>query len=336
MSFSSSTKSVAPIARTPHDPGLFLALAPMDGVTDWVHRELASALGGVSQCVTEFVRVTDRAPPKRVFTATCPELLRGGLTRSGVPVFVQLLGGDAQAMADAAAVAVELGAPGIDINFGCPAKRVNNHDGGASILKCPARAELITRSVRQVVPSEVPVTVKVRLGWEDSESVVEIARAAEQGGASWLTIHGRTKAQMYGPPVDYAAIGRARAALAIPVVANGDLASREALERCAAESGAHAFMIGRGALARPYLFRSLRGESLGELESLDSYCQVLVRYAALMEQAGFTPLSRLCRLKQWLSLARTFAVELTPLFDRVKRCADEQTALAALALGQAA
>ncbi|MDB4977339.1 MAG: dihydrouridine synthase, partial [Myxococcaceae bacterium] len=121
----------AQIARTPHDPGLYLALAPMDGVTDWVHRQLASELGGVSQCVTEFVRVTDRAPPKRVFLKTCPELSNGGLTESGVPVFVQLLGGDARAMAEAAVVASELGAPGIDINFGCPAKRVNNHDGGA-------------------------------------------------------------------------------------------------------------------------------------------------------------------------------------------------------------
>lgn len=309
------------IARTPLDPGLFLALAPMDGVTDWVHRELASSLGGVSQCVTEFVRVTDRAPPKRVFTSTCPELLRGGTTSSGVPVFVQLLGGDAEAMAEAASVAAELGAPGIDLNFGCPAKRVNNHDGGASILRCPERAEQITRAVREAVPRAIPVTVKVRLGWCDTASVVDIARAAEQGGAAWLTIHGRTKAQMYAPPVDYAAIGRARAALSIPVVANGDIASPEALAACAAQSGASAFMIGRGALARPYLFRTLRGERSPELESLAAYCQVLLRYDALMADGGFAELSRLCRIKQWLSLARTFASELVPLFERVKRCA---------------
>jgi tRNA-dihydrouridine synthase C len=330
------TRERAQIARTPRDRGLYLALAPMDGVTDWVHRALASELGGVSQCVTEFVRVTDRAPPRRVFTRTCPELGQGGTTASGVPVFVQLLGGDANAMAEAARVAAELGAPGIDLNFGCPAKRVNNHDGGASILRCPERAGQITRAVRDAVPSHVPVSAKIRLGWSDSASVLEIARSVEQGGAAWLTIHGRTKAQMYAPPVDYAAIGRARAALSIPVVANGDIASAEALLACAEQSGASAFMIGRGALARPYLFRTLRGEASAELESLWSYCQVLRRYDALMEAGGFTPEGRLSRLKQWLSLARTFEVALLPLFDRVKRCMSIEAALAALDYARAA
>ena len=312
--------ALQPIARTPRDAGLFLALAPMDGVTDWVHRELASALGGVSQCVTEFVRVTDRAPPRRVFLRTCPELERGGLTRAGVPVFVQLLGGDPRAMAEAAVVAASLGAPGIDLNFGCPAKRVNNHDGGASILRCPERAEHITRAVRDAVPAHVPVTAKVRLGWSDTDSAVAIAQAVQQGGASWLTIHGRTKSQMYAPPVDYAAIGRARAAVSIPVVANGDIASPEALHACATQSGASAFMIGRGALARPYLFRTLRGEQTSSLESVWSYCEVLRAYDALMAEGGFSPEGRLRRLKQWLSLARTFSAAVTPLFERIKRC----------------
>ena len=325
------------IAQTPHDHGLYLALAPMDGGTDWGHRELATELGGVSQCVTEFVRVTDRAPPKRVFLRTCPELSQGGVTSSGVPVFVQLLGGDARAMAEAARVASELGAPGIDINFGCPAKRVNNHDGGASILRCPERAGQITRAVRDAVKRDIPVSAKIRLGWADSDSVIEIARSVEQGGASWLTIHGRTKAQMYAPPVDYTAIGRARAALGIPVVANGDLASDDALLACAAQSGARAFMIGRGALAYPYLFRTLRGDSgAGGLEALWSYCQVLRRYDQLMETGGFLPGSRLARLKQWLSLARTFNQALVPLFDRVKRSGTIEEALSQLTLARAA
>ena len=325
-----------PIARTPRDVGLFLALAPMDGVTDWVHRELASALGGVSQCVTEFVRVTDRSPPRRVFLRTCPELERGGTTRAGVPVFVQLLGGDPRAMAEAGALAASLGAPGIDLNFGCPAKRVNNHDGGASILRCPERAEHITRAVRDAVPAHVPVTAKVRLGWSDTDSAVEIAQAVERGGASWLTIHGRTKSQMYAPPVDYAAIGRARAALSIPVVANGDIASAGALRACATQSGASAFMIGRGALAHPYLFRSLRGEQTSGLESAWAYCEVLRRYDALMAEGGFTPEGRLRRLKQWLSLARTFSDAVTPLFERIKRSDAIDVALHVLRHAEAA
>ena len=315
------------IAPTPHAPGLFLALAPMDGVTDWVHRELATSLGGVSQCVTEFVRVTDSAPPARVFLRDCPELKRGGRTASGVPVFVQILGGDARAMADAAATAVELGAPGIDINFGCPAKRVNNHDGGASILRSPCRAEEITRAVRNAVPARIPVTVKVRLGWSDSESVVEIARAAEQGGASWLTIHARTKQQMYAPPVDYRALGRARAALSIPVVANGDIASWDALAACAEQSGARAFMLGRAALASPHLFRALRG---APLKAAPSYAAVLTRYVGLMEQAGFEAGGRLRRLKQWLGLARVFSTEAALWFERIKRVEELSQALALL------
>jgi tRNA-dihydrouridine synthase C len=289
----------------------------MDGVTDWVHRELASELGGVSQCVSEFVRVTDRAPPARVFLRDVPELARGGHTRAGVPVFVQILGGDPAAMGEAGRVAAALGAPGVDINFGCPAKRVNNHDGGASILRSCGRVEVITRAVRDAVPAHLPVTVKVRLGYSDSERITDIAQAAERGGASWLTIHGRTKEQMYAPPVDYAAIGRARTAVSIPVVANGDITSPERLALCRSESGCTAFMVGRGALARPYLFRALRGEA--PAEGLDASCAVLLRYEALMAAGGFTPEGRLRRIKQWLGLAVPFAPGLRGLFDALKR-----------------
>jgi tRNA-dihydrouridine synthase C len=317
------------IALSPRDAGLFLALAPMDGVTDWVQRELATALGGVSQCVTEFVRVTDHAPPAKLFLRECPELARGGVTSSGVRVFVQILGGDPHAMAQAAKVAASLGAPGIDLNFGCPAKRVNNHDGGASILRCPQRAEDITRAVRDAVPDAIPVTAKIRLGWADADSVVEIAQAAERGGAAWLTIHGRTKAQMYAPPVDYSAIGRARAALSIPVVANGDLVTPADLLACAAQSGASAFMIGRGALARPFIFRELRGEPAPQ-PYLGACAAVLLRYTELLLAGGYTPEGALRRLKQWLSLARTFGPELIPLFERIKLHGELSSALRAL------
>jgi tRNA-dihydrouridine synthase C len=289
----------------------------MDGVTDWVHRELATRLGGVSQCVTEFVRVTDSAPPRQVFLRTAPELTRDGRTHSGVPVFVQLLGGVPQAMAQAAQRAAELGAPGIDINFGCPAKRVNNHDGGASILKCSTRVETITRAVRDAVPAHIPVTAKIRLGWADAERVIETAQAVERAGASWLTIHGRTKSQMYAPPVDYAAIGRARAAVRIPVVANGDITCHERLLLCARESGCGAFMVGRGALAHPFVFRELRGEATAR--DLPSYCDVLLQYERLMADGGFEPIGRLCRLKQWLGLGVQFAPELRAFFEAFKR-----------------
>lgn len=315
--FAHVLRNAARVAATPHHEGLFLALAPMDGVTDWVHRELATRIGGVSLCVSEFVRVTDGSPPPRVFLRDCPELKRGGRTAHGVPVFVQILGGDAASMAEAARTAASLGALGVDINFGCPAKRVNNHDGGASILRCPARAERITRAVRDAVPRATPVTVKIRLGWDDTDSVVELARAAEQGGASWLTIHARTKAQMYAPPVDYRAVGRARAAISIPVVANGDLASLAALRACSDQSGCRAFMIGRAALSQPSLFRVLRGEASAPTEH--PLPAVLRDYLGLLERAGFEPGARLRRLKQWLGLARVFSGEAQAWFERLKR-----------------
>lgn len=327
------------LAESPRDPGLFLSLAPMDGVTDWVHRELATSLGGVSQCVSEFVRVVDQTVPAKVFLREVPELQRGGTTSSGVPVFVQILGGHAHAMAGSAAVAARLGAKGIDINFGCPAKRVNNHDGGASILRCPERAELITRAVRDAVPSEIPVTVKIRLGWADSGGVEELAQRVEAGGASWLTIHGRTKQQMYMPPVDYVAIGRAQRSVSIPVVANGDLASVAEVERCRAQSGiASAFMLGRASLARPLLFRELRREPLPGW-SLQGYAPILFEYTRLFEAAGYTPEHALRRLKQWLGLASAVAPEVRPLFDALKvngTLLEAQRWLAGHAEGQAA
>lgn len=306
-----------PRARTPLEPGLCLALAPMDGVTDWVHRELASRIGGVSLCVSEFVRVTDGAVPERVFLRHVPELGRGGATRRGTPVFVQILGGSAAAMAGSAKVAARLGAPGIDINFGCPSKLVNNHDGGASLLRCPERAERIVCAVRDAVPSQVPVSVKIRLGWGDSDGLVELAQRIERAGASWLTIHARTRQQLYAPPVDHAAVGRAVGALAIPVVANGDIASAAALAACRERSRARAFMVGRGALANPQIFHELRGEP-----ARDTTCQSLQQYAALLLEGGFTREGSLRRLKQWLGLGSRLRPELAPLFDAVKRCAD--------------
>ena len=188
-----------------------------------------------------------------------------------------------------------------------------------------------TRAVRDAVPKHVPVTAKIRLGWEDSRAVVDIARAAEQGGADWLTIHGRTKAQMYAPPPDYVAIGRARAALSIEVVANGDIASEASLFACAEQSGARAFMIGRAALGHPYLFRELRGELDAQLRTPEAYADVLLRYLELMREADFTPDARLRRLKQWLGLARVPAPERGELFERLKRVEQLSEAQALLA-----
>jgi tRNA-dihydrouridine synthase C len=329
------------IAARPDREGLYLALAPMDGITDWVYRELmtqlASGRSGISICVSEFVRVTRDAVAPKVLVRHCPEVARGGTTTTGVPVFVQLLGGDPEPMAESALRAAELGAPGIDVNFGCPAKTVNNHDGGATILRTPQRVETIVGAIRRAVPEAVPVSVKIRLGWDCADHVQEIARAAEAGGAAWLTVHARTRLQLYRPPVDWAGIGRAREAVSIPVVANGDLNTVADVQACAAASGCSAFMIGRGAMARPMLFRQLRGESEPDLD-LPWLARLMLRYADDLLQSGASPGAALGRLKQWLRLAAPAFDELHALFDRVKRMhslTDAQAALLALEHGSA-
>ena len=129
-------------------------LAPMEGVVDWVMRDVLTRIGGIDLCVTEFIRVTDQLLPTHAIQKDCPELLNASCrTNSGTPVLVQLLGGKPEWMAQNAALAIELGAPGIDINFGCPAKTVNRHDGGAALLKDPRRIFDVVSAVRSAVPA---------------------------------------------------------------------------------------------------------------------------------------------------------------------------------------
>jgi len=319
---------------TPGGPGLFLALAPMDGVTDWVWRELMTEMGGgrsgIDLCVSEFVRVSRDAVPAHVLSRECPELAAGGRTRAGVPVALQLLGSAPAAMAETARLAVELGAKVIDLNFGCPAKCVNGHDGGAALLREPSRIATVVAAVRSAVPALVPVSAKVRLGWDSDASLEDIARAAEAGGASWLTVHARTRVQLYRPPVDWLAIGRARASVAIPVVANGDITSLDDLRACAEQSGCTAFMIGRAAMGIPDLFRRLRGWRGRALDRVGM--RALLRdYAARLLVARADERAALGRVKQWLRLGAPFDTDMAELFARTKQLARLHDMLAVLA-----
>lgn len=312
--------SRAQVARRPDAPGLFLALAPMDGITDAVYRELLTDLfggrSGISVCVSEFVRVTRDPVPAAVLLREVPELARGGHTRAGVPVFVQLLGGDPEPLATTARLAAELGAPGIDLNFGCPAKTVNNSDGGATLLKHPHRIRAIVGRVRDAVPPAIPVTAKVRLGWDSSAGLEEVAVAAASAGAAWLTVHARTRAQLYQPPVHWHDLARARSAVSIPVVANGDLRAVADLPACAAQSGCEAFMIGRAAMARPELFAQIRGER-GPL-ALAELLAIVRDYHAALRAAGLSDSRAVARVKQWLRLAAELDDRAAPHFHAVK------------------
>jgi tRNA-dihydrouridine synthase C len=256
--------------------------------------------------VTEFLRISQEVLPRKCFLRHAVELKSGSLTPGGVPVHLQLLGGHPERLALSALRAVELGAVGIDLNFGCPAPTVNSHDGGASILRAPERVEAITAAVRQAVPREIPVSAKIRLGWDDPNAVHEVAARVEQAGASWLTIHGRTKTQGYMPPAYWKPIGEVKRRLSIPVVANGEIWTLQDFHRCREETGAEHFMLGRGALANPQLAPQI-AHALGILPTEpkpypapDEWKRLLLRFLAISEPLSDNPHYSLRRVKQWM------------------------------------
>ena len=307
-------------------------LAPMEGVTDAPMRALQGEAGAFTYAVSEFLRIAHAVPPKHVFLRHIPELRTESITRTGLPVQVQLLGGDPGRMAEAALRAVACGATAIDLNFGCPANTVNRHDGGATLLKYPHRIRGIVRAVRDAVPPSMPVSAKMRLGWDSIEPIRENAAMAAEGGASWITIHGRTRVAGYSPPVFWEPIGRIRESLGIPVVANGDIWTLDDFRRCRDATGCIHFMLGRGALANPALSHQVAAE-LGILPA-NGYrgCDWPGLLNRLMEWTRLLhdrpPENGVRRLKQWLKMAAT--VGTFHRFDEVKRADTVEELLATL------
>ena len=302
-----------------------LILAPMDGVTDAPMRAVQGESGAFTFAVSEFLRVSIEALPRKAFHKHVPELLSDGLTLSGLPVHVQLLGGDPGRMAQSAFAAYEAGAKAIDINFGCPAPTVNRHDGGATLLKHPQRIREIVASIRAAVPKEIAVSAKLRLGWDTHDPIYENADMAAEGGASWLTIHGRTRVQGYAPPAYWNPIGQVRERVRIPVAANGDIWTIEEFRRCREETGCIHFMLGRGALANPLLSRQVARE-LGLLPYVaGAQADVLFDWIPLLKRlVEYTEIysenaryQTVRRIKQWLSMASRFGDFKD--FDAVKR-----------------
>jgi tRNA-dihydrouridine synthase C len=314
----------------PSQPAVILA--PMEGVTDAPMRALQGAAGAFTFAVAEFLRVTQVIPPDHVVLRHVSELRTGGRTPTGLLVQVQLLGGDPDRMAEAAGAVHRLGARAVDINFGCPARTVNRHDGGATLLKHPPRIRSIVAAVRAALPGDVPVSAKLRLGWDDTHSIRANAEMAAEGGAAWLTIHARTRVQGYAPPVDWAMVGRVRERVGVPVVANGDIWSIDDFRRCRDATGCRHFMLGRGALATPGLARQVAAElglPTGPAPPAADWPTRLEHLLAWSQQTYDPGTERpLYRMKQWLKLAATFG-EFTR-FDAVKRAGTVEELLAGL------
>lgn len=313
----------------------------MDGITDAPMRALQGEGGAFTFAVSEFLRVSSEVPPRRVFLRHIPELAHRARTPTGLPVHVQILGGDAGRMAAAAGVACEAGATGIDINFGCPAPTVNRHDGGASLLKHPTRIREIVAAVRAAVPPEIAVSAKLRLGWDSIDDIHANAEMAAEGGADWLTIHARTRAQGYKPPVYWQSIGAVRARLDLPIVANGDIWSVADFRQCREETGCRHFMLGRGALANPLLASQVAAElGIGSDRSrpaIESLCDWIPHLQRLVHWTDFyieaAQKGTLLRLKQWLRLASNHGS--FSAFDLIKRTQSLEELFAALSIADA-
>ncbi|MFT5063137.1 MAG: tRNA-dihydrouridine synthase C [Gammaproteobacteria bacterium] len=285
-------------------------LAPMEGVVDFHMRRMMTEIGGYDQCVTEFLRVTNNIYPDRVFQANCPELLNNSETDAGIPTFLQLLGGNPEMLAKNAIRAAALGACGIDLNFGCPAKTVNKHDGGASLLQYPHRVYDIVSAVREAVPDEIPVSAKIRLGFADKELALENAKAVEEAGAYRLTIHARTKMEGYKPPAHWEWIGKIREHVDLPLIANGEIWTIDDFHRCRELSGVNDVMIGRGAISQPDLANLIKLSCKAEAGEPMDWPELLVliqRFFSMSLNDTKKETYAVSRLKQWTKqLARNY------------------------------
>ncbi len=271
----------------PYELAAPLALAPMAGVTDRPFRLLCRRLGAgvaASEMVTSDVRLWHtRKSRLRMVHEGEPE-----------PRVVQIAGGEVAMMAEAARRNRDLGAHIIDINMGCPAKKVCNRAAGSALLRDEALVAGILGAVVRAV--DVPVTLKMRTGWDPAHrNGVRIARLAEEAGIASLAVHGRTRADRYEGAAEYATIREIKAAVSIPVFANGDIDSGAKARAVLEETGADGVMIGRAAQGRPWIFREIRnflatGSSLGEPDAAEVRDIMLTHleqlYAFYGEHAG--------------------------------------------------
>ena len=271
-------------------------LAPMEGVTDRPFRGLIRGFGGCGLTVTEFVSSEGmkRHDPKAWRQAELGEGER--------PVSIQIYGREPVAMAEAARACEGLGADIIDINLGCPSKSVTSGSSGSALMREPERAYAIFKAVRAAI--KVPMTVKMRLGWDEQRlNAPEVAYQAQEEGASLVTVHGRTREQMYRGVADWAAIRLVKERLSVPLVVNGDILTDHDALRALELSGADGVMIGRGALRDPWVFQrvahALRGEPFEE-PSLRARRDALLHYFDLLSLGVRSEQHAVGRLKKVL------------------------------------
>lgn len=330
----------------------------MEGVTHSAFREKICDLGGVDFCVTEFIRVTTQLHPKKVFYRFCPELQktandlasaaeiknnidpfafehfqRGPLINSKTPIMVQLLGSNHDALLENAKRAIELGAKGIDLNFGCPAKTVNRNQGGAYLLQFPEQIAQITKHLRNEIPQNIKVSAKIRLGFIDTLLLKDIIQAIDEANLDWLTVHCRTKKNGYAPPAYWEYLPQIQEWTKIPLIANGDIFSVRNLIDCYKKTNCQQFMLGRGVMYNPLLFveiqKFLSENSLAQEISdkdLENYkmnltpanlLKILIDYYELSQQE-VNEYYATAKVKGWLKSIAIKNSQFKKFFDRMK------------------
>lgn len=254
-------------------------LAPMAGLTDRAYRELCMRHGAAC-CFSEMVS----AKALSFRSKKSEELM--ALSDCERPCGVQLFGDDPDCIAEAAVHALKNSPDFIDVNMGCPAPKISGNGSGSALMRDPDLCGDIVRAVKRV--STVPVTVKIRKGWDDaSVNAVEVAVICEQAGASAITVHGRTRQQYYKPPVDYEIIRQVREAVSVPVIANGDIDSPQKAKAVMEQTGCELVMVGRASMGNPWIFEQINAylEDPGAVlhkPSLDEKLDTMVRQVSDM------------------------------------------------------
>ncbi len=304
-----------------------LILAPMDGVIDAPMRHVLTSFNNYDYCESEFVRIVDRCILPQNLLKKVPELPEGGVTSSKTPVYVQFLGQDPKAISESAVLACRLGALGIDLNFGCPAKQVNKSNGGAALLKDPDLIHDICCAVRDAVPSNIPVTAKMRLGFYDTENYLYIAEKIYSSGVNAMCVHGRTKVDEYlSGTVKWDLIGDIKKVSPIPVIANGDVFDRDAAKACQDITGCDTLMLGRGALYLPNLANVIKQDEAPfnfekMVAAVKSFVEAFMNY--------YPTRNAFPRFKQYLSYLRVYykVLDEKELFKKICRCPDLETGI---------